>query len=66
MNKLLLSFSAAILAFAAPSFGALLDQQSLFSGANLNADADGFVWQQEVKVGLLGKLVRVDLYAYTK
>jgi hypothetical protein len=66
MNKLLLSFSAVVLVFAAPSFGTMvLDQQSLFTGPSLNADAASLIWQQEVKVGLLGKLVQVDLYVST-
>jgi len=66
MNKLLLSFSVVVLAFAAPSFGAtVLDQQSPFAGFTLNADVDSLVWQQEVTVGLLGELVRIDLYVST-
>lgn len=66
MNKLLLSLSVAILAFATPSFGALvLDQQSLNIGPIFNADGDSLVWQQEVTVGLLGELVRIELYVST-
>ena len=58
MNKLLLSFCAVVLVFVTPSFGAMvLDQQSPYTGAILNAGL--LVWQQEVKVGLLGELVRV-------
>ena len=66
MNKLLLSFSAAILAFAAPSFGAfVLDQEAIHTGPIFNTGGSSLTWQQEVTAGLLGELVRIELYAST-
>jgi hypothetical protein len=63
MKKLMLlliivSFVAAGQAFAAPA----LDQTSPNTGTQFNADISGFNWQQQVTVGVTGKLVEVDLY----
>lgn len=43
--------------------GPVLDQQSPFDGAFLNAGDAVLVWQQEVTVGVTGQLSQIDLYA---
>ena len=63
MKKLLLlfviiSFIAAGHAFAAP----VLDQTSPLTGTTYNADVNWMNWQQQVTVGVAGKLDEVDLY----
>jgi hypothetical protein len=65
MHRLFKCVAAAFLtASAAPALLAapVLDQQNLPTSEALNSTTMGFVWQQEVRAGVTGRLSAVDLY----
>jgi hypothetical protein len=61
-----LSVGCAFLLIAlVPANAQTLDQESPYVNASFNADYSGFVWQQEVTVGMPGPLVQIELYVTT-
>jgi len=52
-----------LLTITGPAY-AILDQVSPYTDAIFNADESIYTWQQQVTVGIEGKLVGVELYRY--